>query len=327
MMFRVVALSVALLSGLPQAHAEMATLRYGQIPSTVHGVSSLPRFIAERQGFFARENIALDVVQIPGGTGNMVAALDRNEIDVTQTATPYLIQAVLGGSQAVAIAGEIGNPVYSLIAKRSIDNVAGLKGKVIGLSLPIDTISISTRKLLTLKGLSDGDYRVRELVGTPARADCLRSGECDAVPLGQPDDLVAVKDGYRLLGSSADAVASFQFEVIAARRDYAEAHVPAIIGFVSALADAFRFIHDPAHRAETIKAFTELTGAPDDIARATLALYLDPDRGVLPKQAEIDFAGVAQVIAFMGQGGIIKNPLPAPEQFVDLRYLKAAGVK
>jgi NitT/TauT family transport system substrate-binding protein len=327
MTFRVVALSVALLAGLPQARAEMATLRYGQIPSTVHGVSSLPRFIAERQGFFARENIALNVVQIPGGTGNMVAALDRNEIDVTQTATPYLIRAVLGGSQAVAIAGEIGNPVYSLIAKRSIDNVAGLKGKVIGLSLPIDTISISTRKLLNLKGLSDGDYRVKELVGTPARADCLRSGECDAVPLGQPDDLIAVKDGYRLLGSSTDAVASFQFEVIAARRDYAEAHVPAIIGFVSALADAFRFIHDPAHRAETIKAFTELTGAPDDIARATLALYLDPDRGVLPKQAEIDFAGVAQVIAFMGQGGVIKDPLPAPEQFVDLRYLKAAGVK
>jgi NitT/TauT family transport system substrate-binding protein len=327
MTFRVVALSVALLSGLPQARAEMATLRYGQIPSTVHGVSSLPRFVAERQGFFARENIALDVVQIPGGTGNMVAALDRNEIDVTQTATPYLIQAVLGGSQAVAIAGEIGNPVYSLIAKRSIDNVAGLKGKVIGLSLPIDTISISTRKLLTLKGLSDGDYRVKELVGTPARADCPRSGECDAVSLGQPDDLVAVKDGYRLFGSSTDAVASFQFEVIAARRDYAEAHAPAIIGFVSALADAFRFIHDPAHRAKTIEAFTELTGAPDDIARATLALYLDPDRGVLPKQAEIDFAGVAQVIAFMGQGGIIKDPLPAPEQFADLRYLKAAGVK
>jgi NitT/TauT family transport system substrate-binding protein len=327
MTFRVVALSVALLAGLPQARAEMATLRYGQIPSTVHGVSSLPRFIAERQGFFARENIALNVVQIPGGTGNMVAALDRNEIDVTQTATPYLIQAVLGGSQAVAIAGEIGNPVYSLIAKHSIDSVADLKGNVIGLSLPIDTISISTRKLLKLKGLSDGDYRVKELVGTPARADCLRSGECDAVPLGQPDDLIAVKDGYRLLGSSTDAVASFQFEVIAARRDYAEAHVPAIIGFVSALADAFRFIHDPAHRAETIKAFTELTGAPDDIARATLALYLDPDRGVLPKQAEIDFAGVAQVIAFMGQGGIIKDPLPAPEQFVDLRYLKAAGVK
>jgi ABC-type nitrate/sulfonate/bicarbonate transport system substrate-binding protein len=327
MMARVTAFYVVLLVGLPQARAEMATLRYGQIPSTVHGVSSLPRFIAERQGFFARENIALDVVQIPGGTGNMVAALDRGDVDVTQTATPYLVQAVLNGSQAAAIAGEIGNPVYSLIAKREIRNLASLKGKMIGLSLPIDTISISTRKLLALKGLNDADYRVKELVGTPARGACLKSGECDAVPLGQPDDLIAVKDGYRLLGVSTDAVASFQFEVIAARRDYAAAHAPAIIGFVSALADAFRFIRDPAHRGDVIKAFAELTGAPDDIARATLALYLDPDRGVLPKQAEIDLVGVAQVIAFMGQGGIIKEPLPAPEQFVDLRYLKAAGVK
>jgi ABC-type nitrate/sulfonate/bicarbonate transport system substrate-binding protein len=327
MMIRLVALYVVLLAGLPQARAETVTLRYGQIPSTMHGVSSLPRFIAERQGFFARENIALDVVQIPGGTGNMVAALDRGDVDVTQTATPYLVQAALNGSQAVAIAGEIGNPVYSLIAKREIGNFAALKGKVIGLSLPIDTISISTRKLLALKGLNDADYRVKELVGTPARAACLKSGECDAVPLGQPDDLIAVKDGYRLLGVSTDAVASFQFEVIAARRDYAETHAPAIIGFVSALADAFRFIRDPAHRGDVIKALAELTGAPDDIARATLALYLDPDRGVLPKQAEIDFAGVAQVIAFMGQGEVIKEPLPAPEQFIDLRYLKAAGVK
>ena len=327
MMVRGVALSVALLASLTQAHAEMVTLRYGQIPSTVHGVSSLPRFIAERQGFFARENIALDVVQIPGGTGNLVAALDRGDIDVTQTATPYLIQAALNSSQAVAIAGEIGNPVYSLIAKSTIENVAALKGRVIGLSLPVDTISISTRKLLALKGLGEDDYRVKELVGTPARAACLKSSACDAVPLGQPDDLIAVKDGYRLLGVSTDAVASFQFEVIATRRDYAAAHAPAIIGFVSALADAFRFIRDPAHRGDVIKAFAELTGAPDDIIEATLALYFDPDRGVLPKQAEIDLAGVAQVIAFMGQGGSIKQPLPAPEQFVDLQYLKAAGVK
>src|SRR5580698_8465140 len=233
MMARVTAFYVVLLVGLPQARAEMATLRYGQIPSTVHGVSSLPRFIAERQGFFARENIALDMVQIPGGTGNMVAALDRGDVDVTQTATPYLIQAVLAGSPAVAIAGTTANPIYSLIAKPGIKDFADLKGKLIGLSLLVDTISISMRKLLALKGLDPADYRVKELVGTPLRAACLKSGECDAVPLGQPEGLVAVKDGYRRLGLSTEAVASFQFEVIAARRDFAETHAPALIGRAS----------------------------------------------------------------------------------------------
>jgi ABC-type nitrate/sulfonate/bicarbonate transport system substrate-binding protein len=324
---RIFIVLIALLASCSAGCCETATLRFGQIPSTARAVSSLYLFIAQQQGYVALENIAVDVVQIPGGTGNMVAALDRGEVDVTQTATPYLIQAALKNSPAVAIAGTTANPIYSLIAKPEIKDFSDLKGKLIGLSLPIDTISISMRKLLALKGLGDGDYRVKELVGSPLRAACLKSGECDAVPLGQPDDLIALRDGYRRLGISTEAVASFQFEVIAARRDYAESHGPAIIGFVGALADAFRFIRDPAHRDDTVKAIVALTGSSDAIARATLSLYLDPDRGVWPRAAEIDLDGLAQVIAFMGEGGIITPPLPAPEQFVDLQYLRAVGVR
>jgi ABC-type nitrate/sulfonate/bicarbonate transport system substrate-binding protein len=244
MTFRTLAILLAL-AGFSSAHAASATLRFGQIPSTARAVSSLYLYVAEKQGFFARENVAVEVVQIPGGTGNMVAALDRGEVDVTQTATPYLIRAALAGSPAVAIAGTTANPIYSLIAKPEIKDFTDLKGKLIGLSLPVDTISISMRKLFALKGLDQADYRVKELVGSPLRAACLKSGECDAVPLGQPDDLIAIKDGYRRLGLSTEAVASFQFEAIAARRDFAETHVPALIGFVSALADAFHFTSIP----------------------------------------------------------------------------------
>jgi hypothetical protein len=48
---------------------------------------------------------------------------------------------------------------------------------------------------------------------------------------------------------------------------------------------------------------------------------------VVPKQAEIDLKGLAQVIAFMGEGGSLAAPLPAAERFVDLQYLRAAGVQ
>jgi hypothetical protein len=54
---------------------------------------------------------------------------------------------------------------------------------------------------------------------------------------------------------------------------------------------------------------------------------LEPDKGVLPRAAEIDLKGLAQVITFMGEGGVIKPPLPAAERFVDLQYLQAAGVR
>jgi len=44
-----------------------------------------------------------------------------------------------------------------------------------------------------------------------------------------------------------------------------------------------------------------LTGSSDQIARQTLALYFEPERAVLPKQAEIDLSGLTQVLAFMGR--------------------------
>jgi hypothetical protein len=72
------------------AAADVVTLRYGQIPSTVRSVSSLYLFVAQRQGFFTREDLKLEFVPIAGGTDKMVAALDQGAVDVAQTATPYL---------------------------------------------------------------------------------------------------------------------------------------------------------------------------------------------------------------------------------------------
>src|SRR4030081_3913770 len=163
-------------------------------------------------------------------------------VDVTQTATPYLIRAVLAGSDAVAIAGETANPIYSLVVQAGIRSFCALRGEVLGLSWPVDTISISMRKLLALKGLGEADYSVKVLVGTPVRFDCLKRGECDAVPLGQPEDFLAVGQGFRRIGLSTEAVGSFQFQVVAARRAWAQANKEAVVRFVRALAAAFRFI-------------------------------------------------------------------------------------
>jgi hypothetical protein len=76
-----------------------------------------------------------------------------------------------------------------------------------------------------------------------------------------------------------------------------------------------------------VKTIVESTDTPADIAQQTLALFFEPERNVLPKQGEINVKGLAQIIAFMGEAGTIKAPLPPVERFVDLQYLRAAGVK
>ena len=327
-MRKIIPTEALLLLGLVQTlSAQTITVRYGQIPSTIKTVSALQFTIAQRKGFFSREGINLAMVPIEGGANNMMAALDKGTVEITRTATPYLIQAVLKGSEGVAIAGETLTPIYSLIAKPEIKTFADLKGKVVGLSLAVDTISISTRKLMAKNGIKEGDFKVKELVGTPARADCLRKGECDAVPLGQPEDFLLMKQGYQRLGVSTDAVPSFLFTVSAVRKSWGEKNQEALVRYVRGLASAFRFMRNSANRDEVVRMTAETTGSPEEIARQTLSLYFEPDRGVVPKQGELDVKGLGQVIQFMAEAGELKPPLPAPERFVDLQYLKAAELQ
>ena len=302
------------------------TLRYGQIANSARSISSVALTVAQRKGFLEREGIDLEVVGLRG-TQYQIEALDKGNVELSHTATPYLIQAVLGGSNAVGVVGAAANTIYSLVAQPQIKSFEDLRGKLIGLSLPIDTISIATRMLLARHGLPESSYRTKELVGTPVRADCLTGGECAAVPLGQPDDIVFAQKGFSKLGDSLEVIPALQFSVIAARRDWAQSHKDAVLRFTRAFGAAYRFMREPANRDEMTRIAAESTGAPPEVARAVLAFFYEPDRGVMPRQAEIDMAGLTAVIELLGRTGELKAPLPAAERFVDLQYLKAAGLQ
>ena len=324
-----IALVVSLNTALCSApSAQSIPLRYCQAYSAARSIFSLPVSVAERQGLFRREGMNFKiVVPIPGGSDKMIDALHDDTCDLTHVAAPFLIRAALNGSDAVAIAAEFTNPIYSLVVKHEIKSFADLKGKMIGLADEAGTITISTRRLLAMNGVRDSDVRVKIIEGTPARWSCLKRGECDAVPLGQPQDLLAVKEGFRVLGISNDAVPDFLYTVTAARRSWAEKHRDAVVRYIRALGAAFKFIRDPAKRNSVVKTIVESTDTPADIAQQTLALFFEPERNVMPMQAEINVKGLAQVIAFMGEAGLLNEPLPAAERFVELRYLQAAGVK
>src|SRR5262249_57055730 len=90
-------------------------------------------------------------------------------------------------------------------------------------------------------------------------------------------------------------------------------------------AAAFRFIRDPARRDDVVRTIVETTGLAEANARISLALYFEPERNVLPRQGEIDVKGFETAIEFMGEAGVLKEPLPPPERFVDLQYLHAPG--
>jgi ABC-type nitrate/sulfonate/bicarbonate transport system substrate-binding protein len=323
---RIIVAALLCLCASQIAAAQAIPLRYGQAYSALRSIFALPLLVAEREGYFVREGLDFSMLPVPGGGEKLIAALHDGRADISHVATPFLIQAALGGSDAVAIAAEFNNPVYSLVAKPENRAYADLKGKLIGMAAETGSITIAIRKLLALNGLRKEDVRTRFVDGTPDRLSCLTSGDCDAVPLGQPQDFVAMRRGFRLLGLSTDAVPEYLYTVTAARRSWAVANKDTIVRYVRALSAAFRFIRHPAKREDVLRTIVDTTGFAEANAKLTLALYLEPDRGILPKSGEINLRGMEQAIALMGDGGIIKAPLPGAERFVDLQYLHAAGI-
>jgi ABC-type nitrate/sulfonate/bicarbonate transport system substrate-binding protein len=318
--------AVALLYAGQAAQAQV-TLRYGQNAAGTGGLSSLPLNVAQRKDFFRREGINLVVVAIPGGTDRIVAALDKGEIDAGKNATPYLIQAVLKGSDAIAFISQTTNPIYSLIVRPQIKSFADLKGKTIGLSTPGDTITLSTVRLLDAKGIRAADYTAKAVVGTPARFACLKSAECAAVPMGQPEDLEAIKQGFPRLGFTYEAGADLIFNVDMVRRAWGEKNKDTLVRFVRAMAAAYKFMNDRMNRDEVTAIVRDTGKISDEAARQIYAPYLDPDKNVLPRRGELSLPAFNRVLALMADVGAIPKPVPVAERFVDLQYLKAAGVQ
>ncbi|HEV8724666.1 MAG TPA: hypothetical protein VGW77_28965 [Candidatus Binatia bacterium] len=84
--------AVLFLACITSIRAQTMTLRYGQIPSTIKSVSALHFNIAQRKGLFVREGINIETIAIEGGAANMMVALDRGAVDITRTASFFLIQ-------------------------------------------------------------------------------------------------------------------------------------------------------------------------------------------------------------------------------------------
>ena len=267
------------------------------------------------------------MVQIVGGAETSLVALEEGQADVAHVATSFLITAALRGADTVAIIAEFNNPIYSLVAKPWYKSIEELKGRRVAMADMTGSVSLATMALFEKHGLTKDDLDINVIEGTPGRFQCLMRGDCDAAPLGQPQDFHAVRQGFRLLGATNDAVPDFVYTVTAARKSWAAEHKEALARYVRAMRDSFRFIRDPQNRSRIAVLMKEWWGSSEETAFSTLDLFFQPEKNVLPFEGEINLRGVEQVIRFLKDGGVVTGPVPPAETFVDLQYLKAGLAK
>src|SRR5262249_60669631 len=75
----------------------------------------------------------------------------------------FFINAVLNGSEAIAVGVMTANPVYQLIVRPEIKSYADLKGKTVTMTATWDGVSLTGRALLAKHALGPKDYTFQAL--------------------------------------------------------------------------------------------------------------------------------------------------------------------
>src|ERR1700677_730761 len=129
-----------------------------------------PLFIGLDKGFFAAENIKIDLVYVPASAAaiQQLAAGSLNMTMSTGLVDP--IRAIDQGAAIAIVRFEVQAPPYVMMAKSSIKSLRELKGKVISVGGAKDITRVYAERMLAAQGLKSTEFDFLYAGATSARA-------------------------------------------------------------------------------------------------------------------------------------------------------------
>lgn len=156
----------------------MVTIKIGGVPEHFN----LPWQLAIEQQLFEKHNIHVDWNYYAGGTGEMVAALKNNELDLAILLTEGFLSAVSKGLQAVVVKEYISSPlVWGIFtgAHSGIKSVYDESAKKIAISRPGSGSHLMALIHAEQRGESITDYELIEIKSLQGAVHSLVNNETD----------------------------------------------------------------------------------------------------------------------------------------------------
>ena len=176
---------VLLLLRPPASSQEFRSVHYG----TSTSISHLPVWVAKDAGYFAKNGLNVEPVQIRGGS-LITMAIMSGQLQFSGVGAASVVAGRIEGGDLVLLACPADlEPVY-LIARPEIKLPAELKGKVSAVTRLGSSIHFYLRSALKTVGVdSDKDMTLLQLGGSPEIVAALESGRISAAALTIRDAL------------------------------------------------------------------------------------------------------------------------------------------
>jgi ABC-type nitrate/sulfonate/bicarbonate transport system substrate-binding protein len=162
-----------------------------------YSVGVMPFFVAKQNGYFAQEQMEVEVI---AGRGNL-CTMGLIAGSFQFTFSPSTFDAVVAGDikgKTIYVAEKF--LLHRFIVAPQIKRFEDLKGKKIAISAFGTLTDLLTREILTDRGLKPMlDVMLLQTGGVPVRLAALESGNVQGTLLASQQALAAMRDGYRNL--------------------------------------------------------------------------------------------------------------------------------
>jgi NitT/TauT family transport system substrate-binding protein len=284
------------------------------------GVSSkslgfLDTWVAHDKGFFRKHGLDSEVITIRPNLA--IVALLSGDLDYS-TVSGTVIRAAVKGMPVRLFTIGLRSSFHALVAQPRYKSIADLRGKKIAVSSIGATDEVVARYLLQKAGLdARRDAVILPMGGSEVRYQSLVSGQTDATALSLPHSLIAKQQGYRILGSAADAL-EIPFSGLGTSVQKIERNREQVKRVVAAEMDAMRWIK--TQKQEAIQYLKQAFGADDATALESYNIYVP----LIVDDVRVKPALVKAVLEFEDSAGVSWEKVADATPVEDVLRQKAA---
>ena len=252
-------------------------------------------WMAEAAGFYAAQGLALEIVEMVGGS-QCGPALTAGDIHLMHIGMSSVVRANAGGADLRTI-GSLSNVIRSaLFTAPGVNQASDLKGAVVGISSIGSESDPTTTLALAKIGLARADVLVRE-IGVE-RLAALRDGTVAATMLGEPQRSAALALGlHAMVDLLADRI-PWLYSGLVVDRAYLSGHGEVLARFMRATIEGnYLAVGDPARAKGVLARELDLTDAK------IIDITFENFKAATPVNAEISLAGAENIIATVAAPG------------------------
>lgn len=281
-----------------------------------------PVLIGLQNGYYARQNIQLDLIHVASSQGVM-QQLAAGSLQLTISAGLVdPIYAIDKGAHIRIIRIEVQAPPYEIDAKKQYSKLEELKGKTVMIDAPKGITRIYLERMLEAHHVNPKDVDYVYAGATGARYNSLRAGAIDATILLPPFCFEAEDAGFNNLGLVADYAGDLPFTGAAVNTDWASKNPEVLKRFLTAHNESVQWLHDPKNRQAAIDIMVAAAKMKPDVISRTYDFlmkkeFFEPTGDISRKKMGALLAALKELGDLKGSTDVERFVLPGVARLTD----------